>query len=171
MGLSGVKRKQRIALDPQNKSWRDDKDKFGYKMLMKMGWQEGKGLGLNADGVTQHLEVKLKTDNTGLGVSKKNIREEAYHQLSSFDNLLRELGRDSERGKQDISDGKSERKKLQSKGSRQHGEQTKGRKKNKDGDYLALSGRVAHRKKFIRNKQVDQYSAEQLKEILGPFSA
>lgn len=35
-------------------------------MLMKMGWEEGKGLGKDEDGSTQLLEVKYKVDNVGM---------------------------------------------------------------------------------------------------------
>ena len=31
----------------QNKAWAEDKNKFAYKMMVKMGWTEGKGLGAN----------------------------------------------------------------------------------------------------------------------------
>lgn len=42
MGLAGAKKKQRIAADPQNRHWKDDTGKFGYQMLKKMGWEEGR---------------------------------------------------------------------------------------------------------------------------------
>ena len=39
-----------------------------YRMLMKMGWSEGKGLGANEDGMTRHIPVAKKFDNLGVGV-------------------------------------------------------------------------------------------------------
>lgn len=88
MGLAGIKKKQRITVDPQNKTWKEgttfycgqglylwhsvlctaviDKTKFGYKMLMKMGWEEGKGLGANEDGSTENLNLAYKSDTVGI---------------------------------------------------------------------------------------------------------
>lgn len=43
---------------------------FGQKMLEKMGWKKGEGLGRDKDGVTEALEVKNKQDTAGLGVKK-----------------------------------------------------------------------------------------------------
>ncbi|KAJ3121413.1 PIN2/TERF1-interacting telomerase inhibitor 1 [Nowakowskiella sp. JEL0407] len=71
MGLAGPKTKQRIQVDPRNKSWSDDKSKFGFKMLSKMGWAEGKGLGLREDGQVDHIKVRLKIDSLGVGADKK----------------------------------------------------------------------------------------------------
>jgi Pin2-interacting protein X1 len=36
-------------------------------MLMKMGWQKGKGLGKDEDGRTEHVKVKKRIDERGLG--------------------------------------------------------------------------------------------------------
>lgn len=43
-----------------------DSNKFGQKMLERMGWKEGKGLGRNEDGLTEHVKVSYKSDNKGL---------------------------------------------------------------------------------------------------------
>ena len=42
-----------------------DENKFGQKLMEKMGWEAGKGLGSNEDGNVDHVAVKLKTDNRG----------------------------------------------------------------------------------------------------------
>ena len=34
-------------------------------MLQRMGWEEGKGLGLQEEGITEHIKVKVKRDNCG----------------------------------------------------------------------------------------------------------
>jgi len=53
--------------DPNNKFWANDTSRFGFKMMEKMGWSPGKGLGVNEDGETKSLPVKVKEDNKGVG--------------------------------------------------------------------------------------------------------
>jgi G-patch domain len=55
------------TMDTQNKAWVDDKSKFGFRMMEKMGWTEGKGLGANEDGKTAHVRVRKKATNSGIG--------------------------------------------------------------------------------------------------------
>lgn len=42
-----------------------DETKFGQKLMEKMGWSKGKGLGAKEDGKTEHVAVRLKSDNRG----------------------------------------------------------------------------------------------------------
>ena len=42
-----------------------DKSKYGYRMLQRMGWEEGKGLGSKEEGPREHIKVKVKRDNQG----------------------------------------------------------------------------------------------------------
>lgn len=42
-----------------------DSNKFGQKMLEKMGWTSGKGLGVNEQGITEHVRVSFKNDTGG----------------------------------------------------------------------------------------------------------
>ena len=44
---------------------RVDKSKFGYRMLEKMGWKEGKGLGAEEGGSTEHIPVQQKDNLLG----------------------------------------------------------------------------------------------------------
>ena len=73
MGLAGPKQKQRISQDPRNLKWSNDTDKFGYKMLAKMGWNSGKGLGANQDGITSHIKVSQKLNNHGTLFNIENL--------------------------------------------------------------------------------------------------
>lgn len=57
------------SVDTQNQTWANDKSRFGFKMLQKMGWSEGKGLGRLEDGRTVALRAKKKDDKEGLGVA------------------------------------------------------------------------------------------------------
>ncbi|KAJ1785017.1 hypothetical protein LPJ67_004112 [Coemansia sp. RSA 1938] len=74
MGLSEQKSRVMYAADPRNLNWSQDKSRFGFKMLEKMGWSEGKGLGLNEDGDKDHVKIKLKTNQFGIGADQKTIR-------------------------------------------------------------------------------------------------
>ena len=46
---------------------REVKSKFGQKMLEQMGWQKGKGLGRNEDGMTECIQIKRREEGAGLG--------------------------------------------------------------------------------------------------------
>jgi Pin2-interacting protein X1 len=76
-------RKEKMAADPQNSFWANDTSKFGRKMLERMGWAEGRGLGADGQGTTTHVEVVRKADNAGIGVAT----EHADNWLVHNDNL------------------------------------------------------------------------------------
>ena len=42
-----------------------DTDRFGFKMLEKMGWSEGNGLGAKGNGMTRHVKVARKANALG----------------------------------------------------------------------------------------------------------
>uniref|UniRef100_U9T7D0 G-patch domain-containing protein n=1 Tax=Rhizophagus irregularis (strain DAOM 181602 / DAOM 197198 / MUCL 43194) TaxID=747089 RepID=U9T7D0_RHIID len=90
MGLAGPKIKQRIPADPRNLTWSNDKTQFGYKMLSKMGWSPGKGLGINEDGEKEYIKPSFKQDNLGIGATKKSI-DNWLDNSSAFDKLLKGL--------------------------------------------------------------------------------
>ncbi|KAJ3271038.1 hypothetical protein HDV01_007119 [Terramyces sp. JEL0728] len=71
MGLAGPRQKQRITVDPRNKNWTEDKGAIGFKMLEKMGWSEGKGLGSDESGRQTNIKVSLKTNSWGVGADAK----------------------------------------------------------------------------------------------------
>ena len=43
---------------------------FGSKMLKKMGWKEGDGLGKNSDGMKEHIRISKREESVGLGADK-----------------------------------------------------------------------------------------------------
>ncbi|KAG8235068.1 hypothetical protein J437_LFUL015310 [Ladona fulva] len=69
--LAEPRRKEKWTLNPRGKFWSDDKNKFGQRMLEKMGWSEGKGLGASGQGATSHVAVKLKNDSKAIPGDKK----------------------------------------------------------------------------------------------------
>ncbi|KAK3269202.1 hypothetical protein CYMTET_22338 [Cymbomonas tetramitiformis] len=49
-----------------------NKDDIGFKLISKMGWSEGKGLGTKEDGIASHIKVKKRREQTGIGADTKD---------------------------------------------------------------------------------------------------
>uniref|UniRef100_F1LED4 PIN2/TERF1-interacting telomerase inhibitor 1 n=1 Tax=Ascaris suum TaxID=6253 RepID=F1LED4_ASCSU len=81
--LAEPRRKQRISVDQQNIQWRDDDAKFGKKILERMGWRNGKGLGKREQGRNENLRLKANHNGKGLGKREQgrneNLRLKANH--------------------------------------------------------------------------------------------
>ncbi|XP_055144452.2 PIN2/TERF1-interacting telomerase inhibitor 1 isoform X2 [Symphalangus syndactylus] len=88
--LAERRRKQKWAVDPQNTAWSNDDSKFGQRMLEKMGWSKGKGLGAQEQGATDHIKVQVKNNHLGLGATINNEDNWIAHQ-DDFNQLLAEL--------------------------------------------------------------------------------
>eukprot|EP00112_Aurelia_sp_Birch-Aquarium-sp1_P017800 Seg417.1 transcript_id=Seg417.1/GoldUCD/mRNA.D3Y31 product="PIN2/TERF1-interacting telomerase inhibitor 1" protein_id=Seg417.1/GoldUCD/D3Y31 len=88
--LAEPKYKQKWADDPRNLNWSEDKGKYGFKMLSKMGWSEGKGLGANESGTVSHVKVTKRKDSLGLGASTFHEDNWIAHQ-DDFSALLSKL--------------------------------------------------------------------------------
>lgn len=54
---------------------------FGKKLLMKMGWKEGTGLGKEAEGIVKPIEVTLRPKGTGLGFTDEPDMRKAHEEL------------------------------------------------------------------------------------------
>ncbi|XP_012680226.2 PIN2/TERF1-interacting telomerase inhibitor 1 isoform X1 [Clupea harengus] len=88
--LAEPRRKKKWSVDPRNTTWSKDESKFGHKMLERMGWSKGKGLGKTEQGSTEHIKVKLKSNTLGLGTSTSNEDNWIAHQ-DDFNQLLADL--------------------------------------------------------------------------------
>ncbi|XP_029452012.1 PIN2/TERF1-interacting telomerase inhibitor 1 isoform X2 [Rhinatrema bivittatum] len=88
--LAEPRRKQKWSLDPRNSAWSKDESKFGQKMLEKMGWSKGKGLGAQEQGSTEHIKVQVKNNNLGLGATNNHEDNWIAHQ-DDFNQILAEL--------------------------------------------------------------------------------
>ena len=64
-----------VLLDTKNQAWKDDKSRFGFKMLQKMGWREDKGLGKNDSGSVASIKVSKREEGLGLGMEKVSLLE------------------------------------------------------------------------------------------------
>ncbi|XP_012879640.1 PREDICTED: PIN2/TERF1-interacting telomerase inhibitor 1 [Dipodomys ordii] len=88
--LAERRRKQKWAVDPRNTAWSNDDSKFGQRMLEKMGWSKGKGLGAQEQGATDHIKVQVKNNHLGLGATNNNEDNWIANQ-DDFNQLLAEL--------------------------------------------------------------------------------
>ncbi|XP_037541349.1 PIN2/TERF1-interacting telomerase inhibitor 1 [Nematolebias whitei] len=88
--LAEQRRKRKWSVDPRNSAWSNDDSKFGQKMLERMGWSKGKGLGRSEQGSTDHIKVKVKNDNHGLGANASHEDNWIAHQ-DEFNELLAQL--------------------------------------------------------------------------------
>ncbi|ODN77850.1 hypothetical protein L202_04965 [Cryptococcus amylolentus CBS 6039] len=70
MGLSERKVKQRIGLDPRNLNWSENKDRFSYKHMKALGWEDNTGLGSSMVGNANNIAVARKDDNGGIGMAR-----------------------------------------------------------------------------------------------------
>jgi len=88
--LAEPRSRQKWSHDPRNTNWSNDKTKFGYQMLTKMGWSEGNGLGLNLSGNVSHIKVNKRGSNAGVGLKKSHEDDWISHQ-DDFNALLNSL--------------------------------------------------------------------------------
>ncbi|XP_051792933.1 PIN2/TERF1-interacting telomerase inhibitor 1 [Acanthochromis polyacanthus] len=88
--LAEPRRKQKWSVDPRNSAWSNDDSKFGQKMLERMGWSKGKGLGRTEQGSTDHIKVSVKNNNYGLGANASHEDNWIAHQ-DDFNELLAQL--------------------------------------------------------------------------------
>ncbi len=68
-----------------------DGNKFGKRMLEKMGWQSGVGLGKNEDGRTEHIDLKFKSNLKGVGFVNGKYDDTWIGHSQSFDSILQQL--------------------------------------------------------------------------------
>ncbi|KAM6220729.1 PIN2/TERF1-interacting telomerase inhibitor 1 [Rhynchocyon petersi] len=106
--LAERRRKQKWTVDPRNTAWSNDDSKFGQKMLEKMGWSKGKGLGAQEQGATEHIKVQVKNNHLGLGATINNEDNWISHQ-DDFNQLLAELNTCHGQEMRDSSDNKEKK--------------------------------------------------------------
>ncbi|KAF0982532.1 hypothetical protein FDP41_011462 [Naegleria fowleri] len=140
--------------DPNNKRWAEDKSRLGFKLLEKMGWKEGDGLGKKRDGMTEHVKVAFKTDTAGIGAHEEAKKERTVCQkMSSFSEVLSRLKTTT--SQQDSS----------SSSSSSSDEEESTMKINKEETKTKIN-RIHHHRR-ARSKMTSNYSQEDLAAILG----
>ncbi|KOB78616.1 PIN2/TERF1-interacting telomerase inhibitor 1 [Operophtera brumata] len=139
--LAEPRRKQKVInLRAKNNAWSNDSGKFGQRMLEKMGWSSGKGLGAHENGIVEHVVAKYKNDDRGLGFEDRNDQWTKHE--DDFNSLLANL-----------SNGEIKEEKLHSGVSLE----VKSKK----------SKARVHYHKYTRGKDLTRYSEKDLANIFG----
>lgn len=116
--LAERRRKQKWSLNPRGKWWSEDSNKFGQRMLEKMGWTKGKGLGINEQGITEFANASFKKDTSGVGFDKST--EAWTEQMDKFSEFLRQLNENEDTVKNEDSNFSGQSTQLKSKQSNTH---------------------------------------------------
>lgn len=174
--------------DTRNSAWAENKAGFGHKMLAKMGWKEGRGLGKNQQGTTNNLRAIRREDSLGIGASTDTHGAEGWSATSAnFHGVLAKLKAEHGASSSDADD--IERRKKKSKKSKKRRKKScssededivptkkkrKGlreeEKKGKSGSKLTLpQNRVAagHSRKMRESKNLVSKSAADMAAIFG----
>ena len=141
--LSQSRKKLKWSQDPQNTFWSNTTNTFGHKMLQKMGWKKGKGLGINEDGNAEPIKLNANKTKQGLGCTGYDDTWLAHQ--DDFSAVLSELN--DVAGKEDYStEAKSKVVSL---------EETSKRQKR------------LHYKKFTKGKDLSSYNQSDMHAIFG----
>lgn len=127
----------------------NDSSNFGVRMLEKLGWSEGKGLGKREDGMSAPILPKMKQDSEGFGYAGEKDDHWTQHD-QDFNQLLKSLNGapEEEEGMDEVDLAKMKSLEEKSKNSR---------------------ARV-HYKKFTRGKDLSRASEKDLANIFGKKS-
>lgn len=130
-----------------NANWAKETNSWGMKMLQKMGWSEGKGLGVDEAGTTEPLHIAYKSDVRGLGHSILE-GDKAVAQQKDFDALLATLSQKDEETEK-VAEVSEER-------------------TPKSLELMSQKSRArVHYRKFTRGKDLSRASSKDLASILG----
>eukprot|EP01119_Soliformovum_irregulare_P012788 TRINITY_DN333_c3_g1_i1.p1 TRINITY_DN333_c3_g1~~TRINITY_DN333_c3_g1_i1.p1 ORF type:complete len:274 (-),score=112.61 TRINITY_DN333_c3_g1_i1:407-1228(-) len=175
-----TRRDRALSQDPQNLTWKNDSSRFGFKMLEKMGWSQGKGLGRNQQGSTDYIRPVVNQGSLGLGVETLDEESSWKKSIQDLDGILGGLkswkpNQDEEEEEQEEEEivskktVKSKSKKTKEEKSSSDDEVASGEEKPESSEEETPS-RVPRHHLFSRrqrNKNVSNYSKTDLAAILG----
>lgn len=170
------------------------KESAGYKLLKSMGWNEGEGLGASKQGIKEHIRVKKKFENWGVGAVESHDRardwsnnmSEFHRVLSSLSEITSKHAGSSSSSSEEDNDVASPKKSKSAEGEARKSKKKKDVKKKKAGkkdkkkeskkqEQKEEKKKASHIGRFKRRehaKMVKGYSSSDLAAILGedPFS-
>eukprot|EP00088_Acartia_fossae_P016177 TRINITY_DN19041_c0_g1_i1.p1 TRINITY_DN19041_c0_g1~~TRINITY_DN19041_c0_g1_i1.p1 ORF type:complete len:524 (+),score=220.65 TRINITY_DN19041_c0_g1_i1:34-1605(+) len=144
MALAEPRRRQKWTLNPRGNLWANDTEKFGLKLMEKMGYEQGKGLGAKKSGILNPISVRQKSDSKGIGFDGHDDTWLAHQ--DDFQAVLSSLN---------VEYGNEEAKEAGKKSLEQLSKKSRKR---------------VHYQRFTRGKDLANYSAEDLGCILGTNS-
>ncbi|EAT45046.1 AAEL003676-PA [Aedes aegypti] len=151
VALPSMKMRQRklcqIKQQPRAAPVYNDSSNFGVRMLEKLGWSEGKGLGKREDGMSAPILPKMKQDAEGFGYAGEKDDHWTQHD-QDFNQLLKSLNGEEAPPVDEVDMAKMKSLEEKSKNSR---------------------ARV-HYKKFTRGKDLSRASEKDLANIFGKKS-
>ncbi|CAI5741576.1 unnamed protein product [Hyaloperonospora brassicae] len=158
----------------QNMAWASDTSKFGFKMLVKMGWSAGKGVGKELQGQASHVKILRRSENLGVGCSLKQAEMKGWSEtVEGFAGVLKTLNESYSNKPNldgDSSDGSSSSKKKKKDKKRKHNDKKKDKKSKKSkkaGTEKTSVSRKLHYRKRLTNKNAKNYGVADMAAILG----
>mmetsp|Transcript_12737 Transcript_12737/g.26979 ORF Transcript_12737/g.26979 Transcript_12737/m.26979 type:complete len:287 (+) Transcript_12737:134-994(+) len=157
--------------DTRNSAWADDKSNFGRKMLMKLGWKDGKGLGKSQQGQTNSLRAIRREESLGIGASTDTHGSEGFSQTSAnFHGVLAKLnqehGGSSSSGGSSGSDSSSDRSSGEKKKKKKKKKsKKKSRKSSSDKPKDASVKKKKHRSKYDKDDKMSSGSSSRKRKL------
>lgn len=71
--------------------WEEEKANKGLKMMERMGWKQGTGLGSKGHGAVTHIRVRQKKDNAGIGATAATADDAWRATQDVFNSILTRL--------------------------------------------------------------------------------
>jgi Pin2-interacting protein X1 len=145
---------------------------YALKLMEKMGWKEGQGLGKNADGMSSHVVVHKREDGLGLGLGKESkdsqngqtLSDHWWHsdfscRLQAFSSAI--VGDKKDKKKKDKKDKKRKREEESEE------DETKKNKKEKKSKMDTKEEESDEDKEKKKSRKQKKEKKEQSKDILG----
>ncbi|XP_017470544.1 PREDICTED: uncharacterized protein LOC108362182 isoform X1 [Rhagoletis zephyria] len=172
--LAEPRQKKRYNLTPRGKALYEDETRFGTKMLEKMGWSKGKGLGANLHGSQDFVRVRMRNTNEGLGFEDRDDHWTQHEQ--EFNGLLKSLSSENDQGVNADGDKESTTDEEAPRVGFGFAPEPKKPKVEKLKDKISgisleekskQSKARVHYRKFTKGKDIAQYSEKDLANIFG----
>ncbi|KAK3889864.1 hypothetical protein Pcinc_006158 [Petrolisthes cinctipes] len=159
--LAERRERKKWSLNPRGTLWANDDNKIGQKLMEKMGWSKGRGLGRELQGDRDHVCVKFKNDSKGVGYKGKD--DEWIKHYEGFESVLASLN------SEENSIANSKNNSTINSAANSDDEDTVMKSENKKSlEKASKSSRArVHYHKFVRGKDLSRYSADDIACVLG----